>query len=76
MLSFVYTLAVLLASCLLTSAAPLKTQHEYYPWNPVMFNSFPKHINADSEITLSWKGGSGKGYVSRSAVETSWKSGC
>jgi hypothetical protein len=37
----------------------------YYPWNPVTWTIAPKNIKAETTYTLSWKGGSGDGYVSR-----------
>lgn len=47
----------------LTSALPLGHRSEPLRWR----TPFGKHLVADSLVELEWEGGSGNGYVSRSA---------
>jgi len=35
----------------------------YYPWNAVTWTTALRIVQADTTYTLSWKGGSGSGYV-------------
>jgi hypothetical protein len=56
-------LPFLLFASLFAQAAPAPYK-PYYPWKPVSWTIAPKSIKADTTVTLSWKGGSGNGYVS------------